>query len=275
METKANFLLLGSVTIAGLALIMLFAAWLVGSEWRGGSSVYDIVFRGPIRGLSEGGEVRFNGIKVGEVRTLRIDEDNPSRVIARVQIAASTPVRMDSEAQLEAVGLTGVTLIQLSAGSADARLLRPRLGAPPPRITAKAGTIDELLTQENAERLTEVLANLRIISRELAQEDSVVKESANAARQLAAAARSVDAAAREVGPALHRAESAAAQAESAFAQLSEAATSASSDTLPRVARAAAALERTTLAASRLVDHVDRSPAGFLAGDNRHTVQVAP
>ncbi len=275
METKANFLLLGSVTVAGIACIMLFAAWLVGSEWRGGSNVYDIVFRGPIRGLSEGGEVRFNGIKVGEVRTLRIDEDNPSQVVARVRIAASTPVRTDSEAQLEAVGLTGVTLIQLSAGSAGARPLRPRLGAPPPRIVAKAGTIDELLTQENAERLTEVLANLRTITRELAQEDSVIFESAQAARRLAAAARSVDVAAQEMGPAFERAEAALDEAESAFAQLNDAAAVASTDTLPRVARAAEALEQASNASGRLVTHVDRSPATFLSGARRHTVQVAP
>lgn len=279
METKANFLLLGSVALAGIALIMAFSAWLIGSDWRGGVNVYDIVFRGPIRGLSEGGEVRFNGIKVGEVRSLRIDEEDPSRVVARVRIASQTPIRQDSEAQLEAVGLTGVTLIQLSAGSPQSPRLQPRLGGLPPRIYAKAGTIDELLTQENAERLTEVLANLRTITRELAQEDSVVIESAQAARNLAAAARSVEGAANrlehEAGPALARAEGAAQSAEAAFARLEDAADVATSDTLPRIAQAAEGLERLSAASERLMRRLERDPMGLVRGSPRHTVEVAP
>jgi len=73
METKANFVMIGAATVAGAALIMLFAMWLANSEFRRGYNEYDIVFTDPVRGLADGGEVRFNGIKVGEVRELRID----------------------------------------------------------------------------------------------------------------------------------------------------------------------------------------------------------
>ncbi len=88
METKANYILLGAATLIGAVLIMLFAMWMANSEFRRGYNEYDIVFNDPVRGLAEGGEVRFNGIKVGEVQTLRIDPQNTSRVIARVRISA-------------------------------------------------------------------------------------------------------------------------------------------------------------------------------------------
>lgn len=279
METKANFLLLGSVAIAGIALILVFSAWLVGSNWRGGFHTFDIVFRGPVRGLSEGGEVRFNGIKIGEVVDLRIDEEDASRVVARVRVAASTPIKTDSEAQLEAVGLTGVTLIQLGAGSAEAEELEPRLGAPTPRLYASPGTIDELLTQENAERLSELLANLRTISAELAREDSVVAESARAARSLTAAAAAIEVAARRVsedmGPALVRAEAAASSAEIAFSRFENAGALAAQDTLPRVAQAAEAIERLSVTSDRLVTRAYRDPTGFVQGRRPHTIEVAP
>ena len=80
--------------------------------------------RVPYAACAAGGEVRFNGIKVGEVKTLRFDPQDATRVIARIQVSATTPVRTDSRARLEAVGLTGVTLIQLDAGT-------PSQAAPP------------------------------------------------------------------------------------------------------------------------------------------------
>ena len=54
METRANFVLLGAVAIIGAALVMIFAAWMIGSDWRGGFNTYDVVFEGPVRGLRGG-----------------------------------------------------------------------------------------------------------------------------------------------------------------------------------------------------------------------------
>ena len=76
METKANYVLIGASTIIGLFLIMLFALWITTGDLRRGFNSYDVVFDDPVRGLTEGGEVRFNGIKVGEVESLRIDPDD-------------------------------------------------------------------------------------------------------------------------------------------------------------------------------------------------------
>ncbi|MBK6704018.1 MAG: MCE family protein [Caulobacteraceae bacterium] len=62
------------------------------------------MFDDPVRGLSEGGEVRFNGIKIGEVESLRIDPDNTNRVIARIRVQSDVPVKNDTEGQLEPIG---------------------------------------------------------------------------------------------------------------------------------------------------------------------------
>lgn len=50
------------------------------------------------------------------MQTLRLDREDPNKVVARIHIDAQTPVRTDSVAQLNFMGITGVTFIQILAG---------------------------------------------------------------------------------------------------------------------------------------------------------------
>ena len=77
-----------------------------------------------MRGLNEGGEVHFNGIKVGEVTTIALDKTNPQNVIARVRVTNDVPIRVDSYATLEPQGITGLNYIQISAGTPTKPLLQ-------------------------------------------------------------------------------------------------------------------------------------------------------
>jgi phospholipid/cholesterol/gamma-HCH transport system substrate-binding protein len=76
-----------------------------------------VVFEGSASGLHKGGSVNFDGIRVGEVVSLKLD--HPRRVVALAMIEASAPVRKDTEAGLEFQGLTGVAAISLIGGSID------------------------------------------------------------------------------------------------------------------------------------------------------------
>ena len=177
-------------------------------DLRRGFNNYDVVFDDPVRGLTEGGEVRFNGIKVGEVESLRIDPDNTNRVIARIRVSSDVPVKTDTEAQLEPIGLTGVTLIQLSAGSADAELLRAPPSAARRRASQGRGSqidvivargeevalraseamaaVRDLLTDENIARVTRIVRKPRNASPSSStHSDSVVTQSGEAAREIA------------------------------------------------------------------------------------------
>src|SRR5215510_3009139 len=111
METRANYVLIGAFVLIATAALALFTLYIAGTPLNKDYSTYDVVFEGPVNGLTEGGEVRFNGIKVGEVQTLKLDRADPNRVIARILIDARTPVRVDSIAQLNFLGITGVTFI--------------------------------------------------------------------------------------------------------------------------------------------------------------------
>ncbi|MDB5422469.1 MAG: transporter substrate-binding protein, partial [Brevundimonas sp.] len=65
MERDAHYAAVGIATVALVAALIVFTIWLARLQFNDDYDVYDIVFSGPVNGLSEGGEVHFNGIRVG------------------------------------------------------------------------------------------------------------------------------------------------------------------------------------------------------------------
>lgn len=74
-----------------------------------------IVFQGgSASGLRRGGSVNFEGVQIGEILSLRLD--NPRNVVAEVRVDKSAPIRKDTAAGLEFQGLTGIAAISLIGG---------------------------------------------------------------------------------------------------------------------------------------------------------------
>ena len=65
METRAHHLLIGSFMLVFLTGIVAFVLWLAKSEVDREVARYNVFFTGSVAGLGLGGDVRFNGIKVG------------------------------------------------------------------------------------------------------------------------------------------------------------------------------------------------------------------
>jgi phospholipid/cholesterol/gamma-HCH transport system substrate-binding protein len=151
METRANYALIGLFTLAVLAASFFFVFWFSGKDAGGKTQTYRIIFTGSVSGLSRGANVLYNGLKVGEVTSLSFATNDPNRVVARVDIDASTPMNVDTRARLEFQGLTGVASIQLSGGKPDSAPLDTKDPAKPPIIYADRSDFQDLL--ETAQRL--------------------------------------------------------------------------------------------------------------------------
>ncbi|MEE2566985.1 MlaD family protein [Hyphobacterium marinum] len=216
METKAHHALVGFFAMFLVAAGGFFILWLSAYSGNTQYADYDIVFDGPVRGLRETGEVRFNGIPVGEVTSIELDTQNPNRVIARVRVAATTPVRVDSSAQLEPQGLTGLAYIQITGGSPESQRLYSPAGRPPPRIYAVPAQLDSLfqggedvleaanralirisalLNEENLQEFAETLENLNTLTNSLAEDDRLIDELSEAIATLNQTGRDISAAA--------------------------------------------------------------------------------
>lgn len=216
METKAHHILVGLFAVTLITAGILFTLWMakVTSEEF---SQYDIVFDGPVRGLRQSAEVRFNGIQVGEVKELGLDEQ--SRVIARIEVLAQTPLRVDSYAQLEPQGLTGLSYILISGGSPEAPRLESQIGRPPPRIFARRAQLEglvegsedvldaaqialirlsDLLSEENVDEVAETLTNLREITERLSEEGALIEDARETLAQINTAAQDISVAAQSL-----------------------------------------------------------------------------
>ena len=144
METRAHHLLIGSFAIGTAMLTIFFLLWISKTDFSRQYQLYDLKFEGSVSGLSKAADVLYNGIKVGEVIDLKLDEDNPNNVLVRVQVDRMTPVKEDSFASLETLGLTGVAAILIGGGSQKAN---PLVAAPHERypvIETRKSTFQKL-----------------------------------------------------------------------------------------------------------------------------------
>ena len=194
METRANYALIGGLVILAAALVAGFVLWLGQSEFSRDYKAYDIVFEGPVS-LEEGAAVRYIGIKVGEVATVRVDRADPSKVRARIRVSREAPIREDSSASIQLAGITGTTFIQITAGTG--RPLEARPGQPVPVIRSERTLVDQIvaggaqalgranltfdnvnkiLTEENIASVSASLKNIEIATAKLAADDGLIDQ---------------------------------------------------------------------------------------------------
>ncbi|EYD72825.1 MlaD family protein [Limimaricola hongkongensis] len=192
METKANYVLVGAFTLAGLLGILAFLLWFARIELDRQFATYEIEFES-VSGLGRASEVRFGGLLVGQVTDLALAPDRSGTILVVVQVQADTPVRQDSIARIEALGVTGVSYVAIEAGSPDAPLLTADQGALLPRIAAGPSMLQSL-TRGAPELLEEALSVMQRLDALLddANRDRVARILENSDRATAALADSLE-----------------------------------------------------------------------------------
>jgi phospholipid/cholesterol/gamma-HCH transport system substrate-binding protein len=179
METRANYVLIGSFTLAVIAAAIGFVLWFQSLHSVKQRSPFRVVFEGPAAGLRNGGSVNFNGIRVGEVVSVKLD--NPRRVVALAMVENNTPLRKDTLVGLEFQGLTGVAAISLKGGEEAAPPPPldedgiPTLTADPNKLQdvteAIRGTLQNInkIVADNQESVKNSLKNLETFTNSLAR----------------------------------------------------------------------------------------------------------
>lgn len=164
METKANYVLVGVFTLMVSLLAFAFVFWIARFGESRDSLELDVRIPGSVTGLSIGSQVLFNGIKVGDVRALHLDPSNPTMVIVKTRVNATTPITRSTTATLGFQGLTGLAYIELKGGRLDEPnlLTEAEKDGTVARIDADPSSINNLLAtaQDIAARANSVLGQL-------------------------------------------------------------------------------------------------------------------
>lgn len=310
MERNAHYAAVGLTTLVLVTGLVLFVVWLARFQFANDYDLYDVQFYGPVRGLSEGGEVHFNGIKIGEVTDLRLDPRNPNRVIARVRTDSDVPVKTDSRAQLEPLGITGVNYIQITSGTPGAPLLKSRyrddqvpvLQSQPSQITellegggtvlARAletlNRVNAVLSDENIESFSNTLNNVEEVSAELAARKQLLAEAERALTEAADAAAEIKALAAssrglvegDAARTIQSADRAAREIEAAAADVRRLTNALQGPTtefattgLPQLTAAVASLQEATESVQQLVDQAQASPQSLIAKPPAREIEV--
>lgn len=173
-----------------------FAIWLAQVDLDQENREYDIHFTGSVAGLGVGGDVRYRGIKIGSVMDIRIDPEDPARVLTRVEISGDAPIRKGDQASLALQGITGIAFVNIEGAKAGAPPLATvnrkgipvipskqsnieRLFASAPELLTKAievtDNLAKLLGPENLGAITGILADMKVLTGAIAGQESRVE----------------------------------------------------------------------------------------------------
>jgi phospholipid/cholesterol/gamma-HCH transport system substrate-binding protein len=173
METRARYALIGLFMLAVIAASFGFIYWLENKGGFAERETYQIKFQGSVSGLLIGSAVLFNGIRVGEVTALGLNADSPQDVIATIAVVRGTPIRGDTQVNIETQGLTGGAAVALRGGSASAPLVAADGGAPAMLVAAPQAGQDWTQAQ-NSESLHSAIENIDTFSDALARNSDKV-----------------------------------------------------------------------------------------------------
>lgn len=159
METRANHIWVGAVTLMLLVGLAAFIVWLA-RLGEGARNEYDILFQQSVSGLANGSQVSFAGVPVGQVSEIALWRQDPQYVRVRIRVRDDVPVLVGTTATIQA-SFTGVSTILLDGARKDAPPITCETTACPegyPLIPPARGGFNEILA--NAPLLLERLATL-------------------------------------------------------------------------------------------------------------------
>jgi len=312
MEKDANYALVGLSTLILFVGMVIFGAWLARLQFSQDYDMYDVIFQGPVRGLSQGGEVHFNGIKVGEVTKIQLDPKNPNRVIARARVTSDVPIRADSYGTLEPQGITGVNYIQITAGTPSLKLLKDTV--PPntvPQLRTQRSALSDLLegggtvltrTVEALDRINRVLSDQNIktfgvavtdaqaFTAELRDRKAIIADAQSSLRSIDAAAQQIAALSsssqqlldgdgkrtmKNVADAAGEAQVAAKDLRVMIGKLEGPTTDFATNGLPQLSGAVNSLQQTADSLDRLLRDIEANPRGLVGKPAAKELEIKP
>jgi len=175
--TRSERIKLGAFMLFCGVLICVFLGYVLKRYLSEQFDNYYTIFDTDVNGLFVDAKVKLNGISVGSVTSITINEQNLNQVVVAFKVTQGTPIKVGTRAGLTAgMNLTGEKQVILSGGNFNEPNV-PEGGLVPAsvsmfdQITGQMGNIfgkvnpiidgiNRVLAPENAESITKTLKNL-------------------------------------------------------------------------------------------------------------------
>ncbi len=189
METNVNYTIVGVFVISLVAAIVMAVLWMSAGFKFESYTTYALFMQDSVSGLNIDSPVEYNGVNVGAVKSVSLNNLNPHLVNVLLNIKSNTPITEGTIATLATRGLTGIAFIALKDKSDNRIPLKAHKGEKYPIIQTAPSlltrldtalsklsdniqivtkSIQELLNQRNLNAIQATLANLQKITGYLA-----------------------------------------------------------------------------------------------------------
>lgn len=177
MITRAQKVRLGIFVSVSMTLLLGMLAVLVGERLGDKRDVYTTSFEETVSGLEIGAPVKYQGVRVGRVDEIAINPERVSEVVVTLSLKSGTPVKKDTIAVMNTMGITGLKFVELTGGTDDSGFHTPgeridsgsslldRLSGKADVIATKVellvNNLNALTNDEQRERITAILEGAR------------------------------------------------------------------------------------------------------------------
>lgn len=199
MNDRRQYLVVGLFVVIGTAFLVGTWLWFSANN-RKVYNVYETVFNEPVDGITTNSVIKYNGVEVGKVKSLKLDSKNPRNVIVDLNILTDVPINNQTYASIKAQGVTGMSFIDLRLPKSATSTINlvPHNTPPYPQIASHpslmfslteqaqsltnnvqdiSSQVKILLADQNIEHISNTLANLDKISGSLASKTVQIEKS--------------------------------------------------------------------------------------------------
>ncbi len=184
MYSKINYTTVGIFVLIFTIGMLWFAFWLAKYGLQKEFDYYKVETSESVSGLSKDSTVKLHGVDIGSIKEIKINPEDIEKVEIFLQIKKGTPIKEDMVIFTEMYGVTGISFLQISGGTNEAKTLEPtedycpiirttpslfskttkELSSLTDRIIVLLDKGQELLNEKNIETLGKVFDNTQIIT---------------------------------------------------------------------------------------------------------------
>jgi phospholipid/cholesterol/gamma-HCH transport system substrate-binding protein len=198
METEGRYTLVGTLVLAVIALMTLAIVWLAGAADTIAYQNYTVYFkRQSLDGMAVGSPVKMRGIKIGVVDGYDFASTQDETVAVTARIGADVQVHRGAAAYVKRNLVTGIAALEIVNGPKTSPVLEASSGERYPVIAEGSSDIEKVavtvskladsgaqimekmnnvLSEENQRELSRTLANLNVLSSQLAANKNGLKD---------------------------------------------------------------------------------------------------